>query len=101
MAAGKPVIASSASSFPEIILDGQTGVLVPPRSAEDLARAILDLRNDPARRERLGQAGANRVMEYFQSHTMVSKTVALFEQVIRTHGSSMKHTRRLAPQSSK
>lgn len=64
MAAGLPIVACRAAAVPEVVLDGETGVLVPPRDPDALARALGDVltRRDWARR--LGEAGRRRVQEF-------------------------------------
>ncbi len=71
MAAALPVVATKVGGTPEVVLDGETGVLVPARSAEALADAILGLARDPAARARLGQAGRARVSTAFTIERMV------------------------------
>jgi len=82
MALKKAIVATHASSLPEIIEDGRTGILVPPRSAEKLAEAILTLAGDPGLREKMGRAGAERVKQTFTLQMMVSKTEKFFETII-------------------
>jgi phosphatidylinositol alpha-1,6-mannosyltransferase len=64
MAAGLPIVACRAAAVPEVVLDGETGILVPPRDPDALARALGDVlaRRDWARR--LGEAGRRRVEEF-------------------------------------
>jgi len=62
---GLACIASRLSAVPELVLDGETGVLVEPGDAGALAAAIADLIADPQRRDALGRAGAARVRERF------------------------------------
>ncbi|OGP33111.1 MAG: hypothetical protein A2X88_09700 [Deltaproteobacteria bacterium GWC2_65_14] len=78
MAAGLPVVASRAGGNPETVLDGETGILFPPGDAAALAAAIRSLLEDPARGERLGGAGLDRVRQRFSISRMV-------EQVERTY----------------
>jgi len=61
MAAGLPVVACRAAAVPEVVLDGVTGVLVPPRDPAALARAVADLLRDPERARGLGAEGRRRV----------------------------------------
>jgi glycosyltransferase involved in cell wall biosynthesis len=61
MAAGLPVVACRAAAIPEVVRDGATGVLVPPRDPAALAGAIGDLLCDPARARALGEEGRRRV----------------------------------------
>jgi glycosyltransferase involved in cell wall biosynthesis len=65
MAAGLPVVASAVGGVPEAVRDGETGSLVPPRDAAALAEALRRLVADPALRERLGDAGRQKVEREF------------------------------------
>jgi hypothetical protein len=56
LASGKPVIGTSSGGMPECIIDGETGLIVPPKDADALAQAILKLANDKEKRERFGFA---------------------------------------------
>lgn len=76
-----PVIASRAGALPEIIVDGETGLLVPPKSPERLADAMRALASDPARREAMGEAGQRRLRETFTAEKMVDATAALYEEL--------------------
>jgi glycosyltransferase involved in cell wall biosynthesis len=80
MAAGRPVVASRVASLPEIVLDGETGLLFPPGSAAGLAQALVTLA-DPVLRDRLGAAGAARARTRFDLGEMVSRTVAVYKSV--------------------
>jgi glycosyltransferase involved in cell wall biosynthesis len=82
MACGKAVVATTAGGIPEVVVDGVTGLLVPPRDDHALAGAIVRLLHDPDLRGRMGAAGLARVREYFSAERMVSDTVAVYEQVI-------------------
>ena len=64
MAAGKPVIASNVGGLREIIVDGETGLLVPRKDANALGDAIARLLDDVQLRRRLGQAGRERARSY-------------------------------------
>ncbi len=65
MSFGLPVVAPRIEAIPEIVSDGETGVLVPPRDVAALARALTDLLGDPVRARLLGAAGRARVAERF------------------------------------
>jgi glycosyltransferase involved in cell wall biosynthesis len=86
MAARKAVIGTYASSLPEIIDDGKTGVLVTPRSADQLAAAIVRLASASGLRNEMGSAGAVKVRTNFSVLTMVEKTEAVFHETIRSYG---------------
>ena len=77
MAAGKAVIGSHVSSLPEIIDDRRTGLLVPPRSPEMLADAMVTLVDNPRLRSSMGKAGARKVENVFSLPTMVAHVEAL------------------------
>ncbi len=64
-AAGRPVIASRVGGLPEVIVDGETGMLVSPNDATDLADAMQHLMADPAEAARMGRAGRQRAEEHF------------------------------------
>jgi len=79
MAAGIPVVATAVSGTPEAVLDGTTGLLVPPRDPAALAEAILRLAGDPALRERMGRAGALRARRDFTLEAMLDR----YEEILR------------------
>jgi len=64
MAAGLPVVACRAAAIPEVVLDGVTGALVPPRDPDAIADALADLARDSARARRLGDEGRRRVADF-------------------------------------
>lgn len=64
MAAGLPIVAARAAAVPELVRDGECGILVPVSDAPALAAALGGLLDDPGERHRLGEAGRRRVLEY-------------------------------------
>ena len=86
MAAGLPVVATAVGGTPEVVVDGVTGFLVPPRDPQALADAILRLLRDPELRQRMGEAGRARVAAHFSIEQMVHKTEALYEQLLAEKG---------------
>ena len=64
MAAGLPIVACRAAAVPEVVADGESGILVPPEDVPALASALDRLASDPAARARLGQTGRRRVARY-------------------------------------
>jgi L-malate glycosyltransferase len=81
MACGKPVVATAAGGIPEVVEDGVTGVLVPPKDHQALADAIVMLLNDAAMRKRLGSAGLARVRERFSADRMLQDTLGVYQRV--------------------
>ena len=82
MASGVVVVASRVGPIPEVIADGETGILVPPQDHEAFADAIIKLLGQPDRRKRMGEAGRARVRERFSIQRMVSETEALYERLV-------------------
>jgi glycosyltransferase involved in cell wall biosynthesis len=82
MAAGTPVVASRASSIPEILTDGAEGRLVPPQDAAELARALIELATDPELRNALGRAGRERARGSFAVSEMLERHEALLQELV-------------------
>jgi len=82
MAAGKAVVGSNTSSIPELVVHNSTGILVPPRSPEDLAGAIGAISSQPSLREEMGQRGRDRAQRLFPSRIMHDKTEEFFQTAI-------------------
>jgi glycosyltransferase involved in cell wall biosynthesis len=78
MACAKPVVASDCGGPREIVDSGLTGLLFAPGDATELAQAIVSLLKDPARRSRMGQAGAARLRSHFGAEKMVEQLQALY-----------------------
>lgn len=85
MAMRKPVVGTSVHGIPEVIVDGETGFLVPPRNSVMLAKAILDLLKNKERIEAFGNAGYKRVKKYFTSRRHCEKTLNIYYEVINKH----------------
>ncbi len=78
MALSKPTVATDTGGMPEVVAHGETGLLVPPRDARELGAAISKLLKDPARRDRMGRAGLERVRRLFSAEEMVEKTLGVY-----------------------
>ncbi len=85
MALSKATVASDTGGIPEVVSDGETGLLVPPRDARALASAIATLLKDPERRERMGRAGLDRVTHLFSADQMVEKTLDVYRRHAGAH----------------
>ena len=81
MACGKPVVATTAGGIPEVVADGETGLLVPPRDHEAMASAIVRLLTDEDLRQRMGHAGLVRVRRRFSAERMVQETLRVYEKI--------------------
>ena len=73
-----PVVSTRSRGIPELVEDGVTGILVPPRDQEALAGAILQLAQDNELRAELGNNGRKRVEERFDIHKNIREFVELF-----------------------
>src|SRR5437660_136777 len=81
MACARAIVATTAGGIPEIVEDGATGLLVPPRDAPALAAAIVRALRDPALRRQMGGAGLARVRARFTVDRMVAQTAAQYARV--------------------
>jgi len=79
MASRKPVVATQAGGSAELVLDGETGFLVPCDDPEAMADRILQLLGDPALRKRMGDAGLERVDLHYSLCAMVEANQRLYE----------------------
>lgn len=79
LAAAKPVVASRLSGIPELVADGETGLLVAPGDAGALAAAVARLLQEPGLAARLGEAGRERVVREFRLETTVAELLALLD----------------------
>jgi glycosyltransferase involved in cell wall biosynthesis len=83
MACGCPVIASASGGAPEAVIDGETGVLVPPRDVSGTAAAIDQLLGNPSLRLKMSAAGRHRVEEYFTVDRYIGRVLAAYERTIQ------------------
>lgn len=81
MAAGVPVVASHVGGVGEAVLDGETGLLVPPDDEDALAAAIAEALGSPDRARALGEAGRARARAGFSLRRMVGELADLYEEV--------------------
>ncbi len=82
MASGLPVVASRVGGIPELVVDGQTGALVPAADTDALARALASYARDPALGAAHGAAGRERVEGRFDVGSMVQDYAALYGEVL-------------------
>ena len=81
MASGRPVVATTAGGIPEVVEDGNTGILVPPRDHQAMADAIVTLLKDEALRKTMGDAGLSLAHARFSAERMVQDTLRVYERV--------------------
>lgn len=81
MMMGQPIIASRIGGLPDIVIDGETGFLVPPGDPQALREAVQCLLDDPVRRERMGTMAKQRVVA-FQAKTVVPRIEQVYHEVL-------------------
>jgi glycosyltransferase involved in cell wall biosynthesis len=86
MASGVPVVATRVGGLPDIITDGETGYLVPPRDPEALAGAVLRLLQDPELASRMGQASQTMARERFAVQRLITDTETLYLRLLKEKG---------------
>lgn len=80
MASRLPIVATRTGGIPEVVIDGETGLLVPPHNPVSLARAILDLYQDRERAARMARKGCQAVHHKYSAESMAEKVIELYEQ---------------------
>ncbi|TCL68347.1 glycosyltransferase family 4 protein [Rhizobium sp. BK251] len=75
-----PCISTNVSGVPELLIDGENGLVVPPQDPQSLAVALERAIRDPELRRRLGDAAEIRVREHFDHHSSIHQLARLFEQ---------------------
>ena len=83
MAAGKPAVCTTAGGIPEVLADGVTGFLVPPRDHEAMAAKLVVLLKDAPLRARMGEAALIRARDRFTVERMVAGTNAVYERLLQ------------------
>jgi len=81
-AAGIPVVGFAAGGLSEVVADGETGLLVPPKDVEALRVAIAKLIKNPTLRRELGDAGRLRMQHNFSIKMMVDNHIQLYESIL-------------------
>jgi glycosyltransferase involved in cell wall biosynthesis len=97
MAAGIPVIATEVGGIPEQVVDGESGILVPPEDASAVAAWIVRLYDDPELRSRLGEAGRAWVSERFTLDAQAEKLHAAYLQTMRRRATRASRSRPARP----
>jgi glycosyltransferase involved in cell wall biosynthesis len=83
MACGKPIVATTAGGIPEVVVNGETGLLAEPRDHRAMANAIVRLLKDAGLRRQMGAAGLVRVRQRFTSEIMVRNTLRVYESLTK------------------
>jgi glycosyltransferase involved in cell wall biosynthesis len=83
MAQRRAVVATPVGGTPEVVVDGETGLLVPPRNPAALAEALRTLLADAELRRRMGDAGYERVRARFSAQAMTGRMLEIYDEVVR------------------
>ena len=97
MAMGRPVIASRVGGVDRVIRNNETGFLVPPSNSVVMADRIVELLDDPNKARGIGRAGRMEVVREFSVDQMVSKTVALYREILEAKQPETESSRGLVP----
>jgi glycosyltransferase involved in cell wall biosynthesis len=88
MATGLPVVASAVGGVPELVVDGETGWLVPPGDVARLAARLQPLLRDPEQRRSMGAAAAARVRDHFSLAQMTENFSNLYDELLKRNSES-------------
>jgi glycosyltransferase involved in cell wall biosynthesis len=88
MASARPVVSTLLAGIPELVVDGQTGILVSPGNVSALTQALEQLLRDGELRLRYGRTGRARIEQHFRIQQTVTPLLRLFEDAIREHRSA-------------
>jgi glycosyltransferase involved in cell wall biosynthesis len=83
MGAGRPIVATRCGGPEEIVVDGETGILVPINDPEAMAEAIISLADNREKRRQMGLSGLNRYDRYFTANCYCKQIEALYSEVSR------------------
>lgn len=82
MVAGLPVVGTQVNGIADLVVDGETGLLVPPEDPEALAGALQGLLEDPEQRRRMGEGGRERIAEHFTLDGMLRAKEKLYRELV-------------------
>lgn len=85
MAAGKPVVATQVGGNPELVLDGETGFLVPPRDSQALASSVATLLTNKQQAVQFAEKGKRRAEGQFSLATMVRAYQLLYDECLQSN----------------
>jgi len=83
MAACLPVVVTNVGGNAELVVDGETGLIVPPNDPQSLAKALLYFLRNPENASRMGETGRKRVEAYFTVERMVTETENLYLSLLQ------------------
>lgn len=87
MAAGRPVVATAVGGIPEVVRDGETGILVPPHDPRRLSEAVIGLLDAPELAARMGEKGRRRIEAAFTLEGEARQTALVYRQALSSRSS--------------
>jgi glycosyltransferase involved in cell wall biosynthesis len=81
-----PVVATSVGAIPDVLQDGVTGILIPPKDPQAMAEAIIMILSDKKLASGIAQKGFDRVKDHFSSEKMASKYLSIYKELIEGTG---------------
>jgi glycosyltransferase involved in cell wall biosynthesis len=82
MAYSVPPVVTDSGGSPELVVDGESGLIVPPKDAAALAAAFETLYRDPAYRRKMGTAARERIGSHFTNEVTVARTIELYRELV-------------------
>jgi len=82
MASGRPVVSTRCGGPSTAVIDGQTGVLVPKKSASTLTEALVTLLEDPTRADQMGKRGRERVEQHFSAEATGQRFLEVYDRIL-------------------
>ena len=79
---GLPVVASDVGGIPDVVVSGETGILVPEKNSQALADAFQKLESDPEMEAALLKGAENRIAEYFNWNRIAEKQIAVYRRLL-------------------
>ena len=86
LAARRPVVSTSVGGVPNVVIDGESALLVPPENSDSLAKACLKILQNPALAQQLAEHGFECVKNQFSLDAMIGKTLKLYEELLENYG---------------
>jgi len=87
MACGKPVLATTMGGIPEVVVDGEVGILVPPDDVDALTSEMARLVDDASLRQQLGRSGRERVVRLYAAKSVAQQNLALYAETVTDRAS--------------
>lgn len=86
MAVSRPVVVTNVGGNSEVVIEGETGILIPPKDSEKMAQAIIKILQNPNLAKKMGEAGRKRVEDKFTLDRMVNRYESIYEEYLARKG---------------